>query len=107
MKRIAQVIGIPAENKAEYMRLHENIPQEVADLIYECNIRNYSIYDFGEYLFAYMEYVGDDYEADMAKMAANEANQRWWDVCKPLQRPLPERLDGEWWHDLQCCFHQD
>lgn len=107
MMRIAQAIGIPAENQAEYMRLHANVPEPVARMIHECNIRNYSIFILNETLFAYMEYIGDNYEADMAKMAADEATQRWWDVCKPLQRPLPERRDGEWWHDLDCCFHQD
>ena len=39
-------------------------------MIQECNIRNYSIYYRDGYLFSYYEYVGDDYEADMAKMAA-------------------------------------
>ena len=41
------------------------------DAIRRANIRNYSIYRHGELLFAYFEYVGDDFAADMAAMAAD------------------------------------
>ena len=48
-------------------------------MIRQCHIRNYSIYlrrfDDGQYyLFSYFEYCGDNYAADMAKMAADPAN---------------------------------
>ena len=53
------------------------------------------------------EYTGKDYEADMAKMAADPETQRWWDVVKPMQEPLGTRQDGEWWADMEEVFHQD
>jgi len=47
-------------------------------------------------MFSYFEYVGDDFDADMAKMAADPTTRKWWDVCKPLLDPLetsaPEEL---------------
>lgn len=107
MKRIGQIISIPPENVEEYKRLHANIWPEIAKTIYECNLRNYSIYYLNGQLFAYMEYVGEDFEADMAKMAADENTQRWWDVCKPLQTPDPNRPEGAWWWDAEEVFHQD
>ena len=59
----------------------------------EANIRNFSIYlrklpDGKYYLFSYMEYVGDDFEGDMKRMAANPENQRWWKLTDPCQEPL-------------------
>ena len=42
-------------------------------------------------LFAYFEYVGDDFAADMAKMAADPMTQDWWKFTDPLQEPLPDR----------------
>ena len=112
MKRYASVVRLPAENIDEYKRLHAAVWPEVLRRITECRIRNYSIYlrmlDDGQpYLFSYFEYVGDDFDADMARMAADPTTQRWWAVCKPLQEPLAGRAPGEWWASLEEVFHQD
>jgi L-rhamnose mutarotase len=107
MKRVAQVIGLPAENAAEYERLHAATWPTVLDRLARSNIRNYSIYRYGELLFSYFEYVGDDYEGDLAAIAADPETQRWWTFTDPLQRPVAEHVDGEWWHELPEVFHAD
>ncbi len=107
MKRIAQVIGVKPECFEEYSRLHQAIPQEVADHIHACNYRNYSIFHWNGMLFSYLEYVGEDFEADQAKMAAHEPTQRWWDVVGPMQQPVADRKDGEWWAEIDEVFHQE
>lgn len=71
------------------------------------HVHNYSIYRHGDLLFSYFEYTGDDYEADMAAIAADPETQRWWAVQMPLQRPLEDRADGEWWKELPEVFHTD
>jgi len=90
MTRYASVIGMKPENRAEYERLHADVWPDVLAKIYECNIRNYSIYRYGELLFSYFEYIGTDFDADMAKMAEDPMTQKWWDVCKPLQSPVAD-----------------
>ena len=40
-------------------------------------------------------------------MAADPMTQKWWDVCKPLQSPVPDRADGEWWATIPEVFHVD
>ncbi len=107
MRRFGQVIGIAPENIAEYSRLHAAVWPEVLQKIAECNIRNYSIYVRDNLLFAYFEYVGDDFEADMAKMAADPKTQDWWAINKPLQSPLPTRQPDEWWATMKEVFHID
>jgi L-rhamnose mutarotase len=107
MQRYGSVIGLRPEKLAEYKKLHSAVWPTVAKTITECNIRNYSIYYLDGLLFSYFEYIGNDYEADMAKMAADPETQRWWDVCKPCQKPLDCRKDGEWWADAEEFFHQD
>lgn len=72
MQRYGQIIKIKKEKIAEYKDLHQKPYAGVCEMIKECHIQNYSIYLFGEYLFAYFEYVGADFEADMAKMARDE-----------------------------------
>jgi len=112
MKRYGSVIGVRAEKLEEYKRLHAAVWPDVLKMIKACNIRNYSIYlrkmpDGKHYLFSYFEYTGKDFEADMAKMAADPATQKWWSVCEPCQEPLPDRAKGEWWADMEEVFHQD
>ncbi len=107
MQRFGQVIGIRPEHAAEYIRLHADVWAGVLDKIAECNIRNYSIYRYGDLLFAYFEYHGDDFEGDMAKMAADETTQKWWDLCMPMQNPVADRAEGEWWKTIEEVFHTD
>ena len=107
MRRVAQVIALPAENAAEYERLHAAVWPAVLARLAASGIRNYSIYRHGELLFSYFEYVGDDYDADVAAIAADPETQRWWQLTDPLQRRVPEAADGEWWHPLTEVFHAD
>ena len=39
----------------EYVRRHDNLPQEMKDLLHEAGIRNYSIWNVGNELFGYYE----------------------------------------------------
>jgi L-rhamnose mutarotase len=107
MKRYGSVIGIRPEKLDEYKKLHAAVWSDVLAMIKKCNIRNYSIYYKDGLLFSYFEYTGSNYEADMAKMAADPMTQKWWDVCKPCQKPLENRKEGEWWADAEEVFHCD
>jgi L-rhamnose mutarotase len=107
MQRFGQVIGIAPENIQAYTRLHSAVWPEVLRKITECNIRNYSIYLKDNLLFAYFEYHGSDFYADMAAMGDDPKTQEWWAVNKPLQAPLPTRAEGEWWATMREIFHTD
>lgn len=107
MQRHGQVIRLKPGMLDEYVCYHAAVWPEVADRIHECNIRRYSIYHHDGYLFAYFEYVGDDFDADMAKMAEHPKTQEWWAVMKPMQEPLESRSEGEWWAEMDEVFHQD
>lgn len=107
MKRVASVIGVKPEHREEYERYHAAVWPSVLAQLTASNIRNYSIYRHGDLLFAYYEYIGDDYEADMAAMAADPETQRWWSVQEPLQSPVDDRAEGEWWKELPEIFHLD
>jgi L-rhamnose mutarotase len=74
-------------------------------MIHQCNLRNYSIFLKDVFLFSYFEYTGDDYQADMEKMANDPLTQRWWDVCKPCMMPLETKAESEWWAEMEEIFH--
>ena len=107
MKRYGQLIGVKSDRLEEYKKYHANIWPELLAMIRECNIQNYSIYYKDGMLFAYLEYVGDDFDADMAKMAADPKTQEWWDIMMPMQEPLETRAEGEWWVNMEEVFHMD
>lgn len=112
MKRYGMVIGLRPEKVEEYKMLHAAVWPDVLKMISACHIRNYSIFlrrlpNGNPYLFSYFEYVGRDFEADMAKMAADPTTQQWWAVCMPCQEPLPDRATGEWWAGMEEVFHWD
>lgn len=111
MIRHGQVIGVKPEKLDDYKKCHAAVWPEILDKIRDCNIRNYSIYYKNvngiPLLFAYFEYVGDDFEADAAKMAADPKTQEWWDIMMPMQEPIETRSEGEWWAEMEEAFHTD
>ncbi|NPA36623.1 MAG: L-rhamnose mutarotase [Chlorobi bacterium] len=107
MKRYGMVINVKPGMAGEYKRLHADVWPDVLKAITESNIKNYSIYFKDNQLFSYFEYVGNDYDADMKKMAANPVVQDWWNKCIPLLQPLPNLAEGEVWANMEEVFHMD
>lgn len=110
MKRYGSVIGVREEKLEEYLKLHSNVWPAVEDKMFECNIRNFTIFrrrlpDGKHYLFSYFEYAGEDFKADMDRMAADETTQKWWALCQPCQQPLEDREPDEWWAAMREVVH--
>ena len=107
MERHGSVLRVQPGKLEEYKAYHAKVWPEVLKTIYDCHIRNYSIYHKDGYLFSYFEYVGEDFQADMDKMAADPKTQEWWAIMEPLQDPLETRAEGEWWAEMEEVFHTD
>jgi L-rhamnose mutarotase len=112
VSRYGMVIALKPEKIAKYKELHAAVWTGVLKKIKECHIRNYSIYlrevEPGKfYLFSYFEYTGRDFEADMARMAADPTTQRWWKETDPCQYAIPTHGPKEWWARMEEVFHTD
>ncbi len=107
VQRHAAVIGLRPEHARAYLEEHAAVWPGVLATIARCGIRNYSIYHFGDLLFSYFEYVGQDFATDMAAMADDPETQRWWALVAPYQRRLEGTPEGEWWLPLPEAFHVD
>ena len=105
--RYGQVIRVRPERFDEYRRHHAAVWPGVLATISCCHIRNYSIFHRDGVLYAYFEYWGDDFDADMKLMAADPVTRRWWALMEPMQDPLPDRAPGEWWARMEEVFHTD
>lgn len=110
-KRYASVLELDPQKEAYYRKLHADVWPSVLKQIEQCHICNYSIHlaPIGEklYLFSYFEYIGTDFSADMKKAELDPETQRWWAECKPCQKPLENRQEGEWWMNLEEVFYYD
>ncbi|PKP20956.1 MAG: L-rhamnose mutarotase [Bacteroidetes bacterium HGW-Bacteroidetes-20] len=107
MKRYGQVIKIKPEKLEYYRELHAHPWPDVIQKIYECNIRNYSIYFLQDHtLFAYFEYIGSNFEEDMKKMSDDPITQKWWKETDPCQESFGLK-PNEWWHNMEEVFHCD
>jgi L-rhamnose mutarotase len=109
VQRFGQVIRLQDDAVARYKELHASVRPEVLGMISACHLTNYTIFlrEPENLLFAYFEYVGEDYAADMARMAADPVTQKWWAIAMPLQDPLPTRAEGDWWAATDEVFHLD
>ena len=111
-KRVGMVTGIEPEKIEYYKKLHAETWDGVLKKIKESNIRNFSIYikkiENKYYLFSYYEYLGNNYEEDMKKIAADSTTQRWWRETDPCQIPLPEAAaEGKIWTTMEEVFHTE
>ena len=107
MQRYGQIIKVKPEAIAEYEQIHTEVWPGVLATIHACHIRNYSIYRHETWLFAYFEYIGSDFAADMRKMAADPITQKWWSLTDPMQEPVPQHREGDWWTVMKEVFHTE
>jgi L-rhamnose mutarotase len=91
--RVGMVIELDGSKIDEYKALHADGNPGVRDLLGKYHMRNFSIFlhEIGGryYEFGYYEYTGTDFEADMARLAAEPRNDAWLKICDPMQIPLP------------------
>jgi len=107
MKRVATVVALRPEHQQRYLELHRHVWPGVQQMIRAANITNYSIFLRDELLFAYYEYVGTDYETDMARIAADPETRRWWQLTESCQQPLASAQPGEVWVEATEVFRLD
>ena len=107
VRRVASVIRLRPEHHDEYLALHAAVWPEVMETLRRNHIGNYSIFLRDGLLLSYLEYGGDDYDADMARIAADETTQRWWELTDPCQQPVDSASPGERWAPATEVFHLD
>ena len=105
--RVGSVLQLRPEKLEEYKEYHREVWPEVLAVIRENNITNYSIFYRKGMLFSYFEYVGEDFEGDMARIKNHPDSQKWYEVMEPMQIPLPDREPDEWWSLMEPVFYME
>jgi cytidyltransferase-like protein len=100
-KPIGSLIGLREEAAGQYVLLHRHTFPPVLERIAKSNIANYSIFLLDGILFGFYDYQGKDYKKDMAAIGEDHDTRQWWKLTEPLQEPLPNRKNGEWWAAME------
>lgn len=89
MERIAFKMQLNPGNAEEYRRRHDTIWPELAALLTDSGIRNYSIFLDAEtnILFATLERTPDH---RMAALPGDPVMRRWWDHMRDLMHTNPD-----------------
>ena len=112
VERYGWAIGLKPEMVESYKLIHKYPWSPVLNALVDAKVRNYPIYlnqiDGKPFLFAYFEYVGDNFTEDMAQVDGDPVSKAWMkftdDAC---QVPIPTRAQGEWWAVMEEVFHMD
>ncbi len=105
VKRVATVIRLLPEKEASYRELHADVWPGVLATLRANGVTNYSIFLRDGLLFSYLEYVGEDYDASMARIGEDPVTREWWQHTDPCQQPVASAEPGEWWAPLEEVFH--
>ena len=105
MVRLGDVIRVPQEKIAEYVKVHDEIWPRIEELMRKANIENFTIFYRDGYLFKYYEYTGEDFAADMKILDDDEEHQRWIEYTKQFQIPVDTAAPDEWWAPMKEVYH--
>lgn len=89
------------------MDFHKKVWPEVLEITKQSNIRNHTIYCWNGLLFRYFEYVGNDFEGDMAKLNADKNLQAWMKIIEPMLSPVENCPEGQLWSPIDEIGHWD
>ena len=90
---------------AEYERIHQDIPAEIAASIRQAGITQMELYRFGQRLFMIMETTDDfSFERKQALDAANPSVKAWENRMWGFQQALPGAAAGEKWVAMDRIF---
>ena len=105
MERHLQLVNVRPELRDRYLQLHSAVWPAVQTRLTASNITNYSIFIEQDLLISYFEYVGDDFKADMSRIAADPVTRDWWKHTDPCQVPLDGAPSGAIWTDAREVWH--
>jgi len=95
------LIALRPEFEERYIILHRHTFPGVLRQIRRSGVRDYSIFLLDGLLFSHFEYRGRDFARDMGSMAADHTTRDWWKLTDPMQEPLPDVPQGQWWTPLR------
>lgn len=97
MRRVAEIIYIVESEREKFLNESINLDEESKKVLWLCGVRKQQYFLLNELIFMTFEYDGQDFYADMEKMA-NYLNSKGALVQKRRKDvPVNERETTNWW----------
>ena len=94
-----------AEVIASYDEWHRKVWPEVKQSLWDAGVLDMEIYRLEDRLFMLIETKDDfSFERKAAMDDANPDVQRWEEMMRKLQTPIPGSKPGEWWRRMELVF---
>ncbi|CAN8076349.1 unnamed protein product [Agarophyton chilense] len=105
--RIAMTLNIKAGALQEYIDHHAHSRPEVREALRSVGIRNLSLWNWGERLFYYAEYVGSEpFDQAMERYSKMDGVQGWEDLMHKYQEKIAGSEGDVWWQQCQLVYYQ-
>jgi L-rhamnose mutarotase len=104
--RYGRIVKIKAENLEEYILFHKSVWSEVQDTIRDTGIKNYTIFNWGSYIFSYYEINGEDTH-NTRELLVSEPCRQWEEIMSKMQVCVEEDEGDTRWTRMEEIFHQD
>jgi len=91
--------------KKKYIELHKNPWPEIGEIMRTCNMKNFTIFNIDDFLFAYFDYKGKNYQEDMKTFTSHPIVKKWKSLCDPCMESYIN--DGDLWTDMNLIAQRD
>ncbi|PXF41622.1 hypothetical protein BWQ96_08633 [Gracilariopsis chorda] len=106
-KRIAMTLNIKPGQIQQYIDLHAHSRPQVRNALHSVGIRNLSLWNWGDRLFYYAEYIGDEpFDQAMDRYSKMDGVSDWEQLMHKYQQKLPGSEGHVWWQPCQLVYYQ-
>ena len=107
IQRYGMAVRLKDEKRQYYIDNHANVWPEVLEELKKINVQNYSIFLKEDFMFGYLEYTGNDFDGDMAKMQQIPIVEKWTKLMIDCFNPFPNNENNNSWVMMDEIFHLD
>ena len=107
IQRYGMAIRLQYEKRQFYIDNHANPWPEVIQELKKFKVQNYSIFLKEDFMFGYLEYTGNDFDFDMAKMEEIPIIKKWTELMIDCFNPFPNNKDNESWVMMEQIFFME
>ena len=104
-ERYAMAVRLKNEKKDFYLKNHQNVWPEVLSELKKIKIKNYSIFLKEDFMFGYLEYEGNNFDADMAEMQKITIVDKWTKLMVDCFNPFPNNDENDSWVMMDEIFY--
>ena len=107
IQRYGMAVRLKDEKRQYYIENHANVWPEVLAELKRINVQNYSIFLKEDFMFGYLEYAGNDFDGDMAKMQKIPIVDKWTKLMIDCFNPFPNNDENESWVMMDQIFFME